>query len=81
VTTRRSRVETSGGGSCERRVAQPPVWERFTDSDDGVDLREAVGSLAAAAKQVGTTGTAEQATRAAEIITAARKSLYQLLAE
>ena len=60
---------------------ETPVWEQFVGRDDRVDLREEVGSFAAAARQVGMTGTAEQAAKAAEIIVEARKRLYQLLAE
>ena len=46
-----------------------------------VDLRHTLGGLAAAAKQVATTGTAEQIVKADAILTEARKRLYQLLAE
>lgn len=68
------------GASAELQEATP-VWERFLEADDRVDLRQEVDRLATAARQVGTTGTAEQAARAAEIITEARKALYGLLAE
>ncbi len=61
--------------------SETPVWEQFLGTGDRVDLRDEVGSLAAAAKQVGMTGTAEQAAKAAEIIVEARKRLYRLLAE
>ena len=58
-----------------------PVWERLAGSNGAVGLREAASSLAAAAKQVATNGSQEQVTKAAEILTDARKRLYQLLAE
>ncbi len=60
---------------------QPPVWERFAQSGGAVDLRDAVASLAAASRQVATTGTQDQVAKAAEILVDARKRLYQLLAE
>ncbi len=75
--------ELTPAGLQEAEAAQtdPPLWDRFLQASGNVDLRESVGALAAAAKQVGTTGTPEQAKRAAEILTEARKQLYLLLAE
>jgi DNA-binding PadR family transcriptional regulator len=58
-----------------------PIWDRVAGEETAVDLREAVDTVASAARQVAKTGTTEQATRAAEILTEARKRLYQLLAE
>jgi DNA-binding PadR family transcriptional regulator len=58
-----------------------PPWERLAASPADVDLRQSMFSLAAAAKQVVTSGTAEQVMRADEILTETRKRLYQLLAE
>lgn len=43
-------------------------------------MREAVGALAGAAEQVARTGTPQQVTQAAEILGAARRDLYALLA-
>lgn len=74
-------LTSAGSDAAAEALSQPRVWDRFIEADGGVDLREAVGGLAAAAKQVGTMGTPEQATQAAAIITEARKRLYQLLAE
>ncbi|HEY5859998.1 MAG TPA: PadR family transcriptional regulator [Actinomycetota bacterium] len=59
----------------------PPIWDRVAGEGTAVDLREAVDTVASAARQVARTGTTEQATKAAEILTEARKRLYQLLAE
>lgn len=71
----------AGDEAAAGALARPPVWQQFAEAGGGIDLREAVGGPAAAARQVATTGTPEQATRAEEIITDARKRLYQLLAE
>ena len=72
---------TSVGTDVAAETAdQPPVWERMAKTG-GVDLREAVESIGAAARQVATTGTPEQATKAAEILVETRKRLYQILAE
>ncbi|MFR9750188.1 PadR family transcriptional regulator [Nocardia sp. 004] len=48
---------------------------------EGMDLRRLMGQLAGAVAQVATVGTAEQAVRAAELLTETRKSLYRILAE
>ena len=49
--------------------------------DGSGGLRAAVTALGAAARQVGTAGSAAQVERAVAIITDARKQLYRLLAE
>ena len=56
-------------------------WERLAPSAGDIDLRKSVFSVAAATKQVAATGTLEQLAQADEILTQARKHLYQLLAE
>ena len=58
-----------------------PPWERLARSAGDIDLRKTVLNVAAAAKQVASTGTPEQLAQADEILTQARKRLYQLLAE
>jgi DNA-binding PadR family transcriptional regulator len=58
-----------------------PPWERLVPSAGDIDLRKTVFSVGAAAKQVSVTGTPEQIAQADEILTTARKHLYQLLAE
>jgi DNA-binding PadR family transcriptional regulator len=57
----------------------PPAW--LTTEADGHSLRGAVMQLHAAARQVGTAGSADQVERAVQIVTDARKQLYRLLAE
>lgn len=47
----------------------------------GPDLRELVHSVAEASRQVGRTGSTAQRTRAAELLTETRRSLYLILAE
>lgn len=74
-------LTASGKEEAASATSRPPVWQQFTETDGRVDLRDAIGALAAAVKQVGATGTPEQVARAADIITEARKGLYQLLAE
>ncbi len=71
----------AGATTAAETADQTPVWERLAGSAGASELRDAVSSLAAAAKQVATTGTAEQVEKAAGIVTDARKKLYQLLAE
>ncbi len=58
-----------------------PPWERLAANAGSVDLRQTVSSVASAAKQVATNGTPKQVETADEILTEARKRLYQLLAE
>jgi DNA-binding PadR family transcriptional regulator len=62
------RLEEAGG----------PPW---AGAGEGGGLRMAVMQLAAAARQVGMAGSPEQARRALEIVTEARKQLYRLLAD
>ncbi|MCW2745249.1 MAG: PadR family transcriptional regulator [Mycobacterium sp.] len=74
----------------EGRVAAAESTARLRSRDDGADdpagagrmaLREAIGSLHLAAKQVGMVGSPEQIERAAELVRAARQELYRLLAD
>ncbi|MFQ6396016.1 PadR family transcriptional regulator [Nocardia sp. KC 131] len=46
-----------------------------------IDLRGLIGQLMGAVGQVAAAGTPEQATKAAEVLTEARKALYRILAE
>ena len=57
-------------------------WESPEHGDEGphFKLRKAVFQIAAAAKQVGTTGSSEQAEKALEILADARRRIYELLA-
>ena len=58
-----------------------PPWEHAEGDDRYRSLKETVGQLAMAARQVGAAGQAEQVDRAVEILARARRELYQLLAE
>jgi DNA-binding PadR family transcriptional regulator len=67
----------------EARVALgevTPPWETSAEQDPRA-LREAIGTLAAAAMQVAKVGTVEQRDQAAAILVDARRKLYQLLAD
>jgi DNA-binding PadR family transcriptional regulator len=66
------RKERAGGGA---------PWDVGEGSERFGDLRDAGFQLVHAAMQVMRTGTAEQATKAAEIMTEARRKIYALLSE
>ncbi len=63
------------GGTPPWEVGEGPGWEGFAT------FRDSLFQLGAAAMQVARTGTAEQRTRAAEVLAEARKRLYAILAE
>jgi DNA-binding PadR family transcriptional regulator len=66
------RIESAGG----------PPWERARRGGPGVgELRDAVGQLGFAVRQVSMGGRTEQVERATAIVNDARKQIYQLLAE
>ncbi|MGW5224155.1 PadR family transcriptional regulator [Nocardia niigatensis] len=58
-------------------------WQEVKDGvgDQALDLRGLVGQLMGAVAQVAAVGTQEQAAKAAEVLTEARRSLYRILAE
>ncbi|MBF6170374.1 PadR family transcriptional regulator [Nocardia blacklockiae] len=58
-------------------------WQEVRDGvgDQALDLRELVGQLMGAVAQVARAGTPEQAAKAAEVLTEARRSLYRILAD
>ncbi|WP_051161776.1 PadR family transcriptional regulator [Nocardia transvalensis] len=58
-------------------------WQEVRDGvgDQALDLRELVGQLMGAVGQVARAGTPEQAAKAAEVLTDARRSLYRILAD
>ncbi|RJO68327.1 PadR family transcriptional regulator [Nocardia panacis] len=58
-------------------------WAEITEDvgAQAIDLRGLVGQLMGAVAQVAAAGTPEQATKAAEVLTEARRSLYRILAE
>ena len=60
---------------------QPPWWTGEGASVPRMKLRQAVGSLAAAARQVGSSGSDDAVEKTLEILADARKRIYGLLAE
>jgi DNA-binding PadR family transcriptional regulator len=75
-------VTEEGRAEAERRIeaAGGPPWAAPSGSGRGV-LREAMGLLALAIKQVAIAGDTAQIEKAAAIISDARKRIYQLLGE
>ena len=73
----------AGRAEAAARIAdQGYPWEAMDRGrGDHGGLRIAVRDLHQAAKQVGLTGSPESVERATEIVTAARKELYRLLAD
>jgi DNA-binding PadR family transcriptional regulator len=74
---------TEAGVAAVAEIAdQPAPWDEAAQSDSTVPgLREAASRLMFAVVQLGKTGSADQMTRAAAILTDARKKLYAILAE
>jgi DNA-binding PadR family transcriptional regulator len=71
-----------GRAEVEARSGPAPWEDASGDADEPRwQLREAFFQLAAAAMQVGTTGTSEQIERAKASLTDARKALYAILSE
>jgi DNA-binding PadR family transcriptional regulator len=58
-------------------------WEEVTAGFDPADthLRDLVGQIIVATRQVGEAGSAEHKAKATELLTATRRSLYAILAE
>lgn len=72
-------ISDAGTAALQERLADgTPPW---MSPGEGGDLRQAVGQLVMAAKQVGMAGNADHVQQATAIITEARRKLYQLLAE
>jgi DNA-binding PadR family transcriptional regulator len=68
-------------GRAESEKNERP-WDAAGEADDKIrTLREAIGQLASAAKQLAGAGDAAQIERGNAIIQKARKDLYQILAE
>jgi DNA-binding PadR family transcriptional regulator len=76
------RLTDSGRAEVAKRGedARPP-WEVPADAGPHADLRDVGFGVIAAAMQVVRAGSERQVTRAKEILTETRKSLYRLLAE
>lgn len=68
-------------GRAEAEKSEQP-WQATGEADDKIrTLREAIGQLAMAAKQLAGAGEPAQVDRGISIIQKARKDLYQILAE
>ncbi len=67
----------------EHRDELGDPWQdvRAGVGDQALDLRELVGQLMGAVGQVARAGTPEQAGKAAEVLTEARRSIYRILAD
>lgn len=85
-----SEAESEGGkrvyaltdaGREEAARATDLPWGRPGVTGPAVEMRAAVGAIGAAARQVATVGSPEQAERALALLTETRQKLYQLLAE
>jgi DNA-binding PadR family transcriptional regulator len=72
-----------GRAEAERRsAAGAPLWASDDPAAQGqMALREAVGQLHGAARQVGSAGSPEQVERATAALRQARQTLYSILAE
>jgi DNA-binding PadR family transcriptional regulator len=69
-------------GVAEAAKAPKLPWESSDESDDQIrTLRQAVGQLMGAAKQLSGAGAEAQVERGIAVIQKARKELYQILAE
>jgi DNA-binding PadR family transcriptional regulator len=77
-------ITEAGRAESEQAAERPAPWEQTNDgSEDSAQahLFKALGGLAHAAKAVAQTGDGEIAEQAADLVDAARKQLYGLLAE
>ena len=72
----------SGKAAAAETADQPAPWDEAAQNGSGVQgYREAAGRLMPVVFQIGKTGTADQVTRAIEILIDTRKKLYAILAE
>ena len=78
---RRFELTDAGRTAVDEREGPAP-WEAFVAGTDPAvfELREVLGSTMGAVKQVFRVGTPAQQAKAVEILTDARKRLYQVLA-
>lgn len=75
-------ITPAGQKVLEERLAEgPPPWMNTESAEGHGALRQAVGQLFMAAKQVGAAGNAQHIEAATAILNEARRKLYQLLAE
>jgi DNA-binding PadR family transcriptional regulator len=73
----------AGRAANAARGGDRAPWEEVSDGVDAavLQLRDALGQIVGALKQIGRTGTAAQVAKARTVLTDARKSLYRILAE
>ena len=75
-------ITPAGQHALDERLADgPPPWMNAESAQGHGALRQAVGQLMMAAKQVGAAGNAQHIDTATTIVNEARRKLYQLLAE
>ena len=81
-TGRRVFALTDAGREANRAESAPAPWETVDSADDDlIELRNLVQQVVAATRQVAQAGTAAQIHGAQEVLRAARKGIYRLLAE
>jgi DNA-binding PadR family transcriptional regulator len=77
-------ITDAGRAEAARRIEEAggaPWSQTAGDGPNPWPLRESIGMLALAVKQVALAGNKDQIEKAVEIVTDARKKLYQLLSE
>jgi DNA-binding PadR family transcriptional regulator len=74
---------TDAGREEAARAAENPPWQEFADDtvSQAQDFRDAAFGIMNALRQVGFNGTAEQRTRALEVLSETKRKLYAILAE
>ena len=80
---RRAYALTEAGRAANAAAGAPAPWEEAGDEADNdlVELRDLVHQVLAATRQVAQAGTAAQVKGAQDVLRAARKGIYRLLAE
>ena len=81
-TGRRVFALTDAGREARQAESAPAPWEAVDSADDDlIELRNLVQQVVAATRQVAQAGTAAQIRGTQEVLRAARKGIYRLLAE
>jgi DNA-binding PadR family transcriptional regulator len=80
---RRFSLTEAGQAAAEQHAAARTPWEEVAEGvgPAAFRMRDAVGGILGAVRQVAFAGTEEQQAKAVEILTEARRRLYSLLAE
>lgn len=71
----------AGQQAAEEAATETPIWEQIEGADDGINIRNEMSLLGAAAAQATAFGASETGTQVAAILREARKQIYALLAE